>query len=309
MMAGISGRSPILGVVLLLAVALPLEPQVPPVVADPYQISVNVNLVMLQATVHDRRGQYVSSLHEPDFEVFEDGVRQALRVFRHEDVPVTVGLVVDHSGSMRHKLADVTSAAGTFVRASNPEDQMFVVNFNEHVTMALPAGLAFSNRSDVLEAAILKTLAAGQTALYDAVVAGLDRLQAGDRQRRALIVISDGGDNASSHRLPQMLQKAGQSTAPVYTIGIFDEDDPDRNPDVLRRLSKATGGEAYFPRKPEDIVSACERIARDIRSQYSLGYVSSNAAKPGAWRAIRVEARHPGESKLSVRARAGYFSQ
>lgn len=280
------------------------EPQAP----RPYRISVNVDLVVLHATVRDRKGRFVSDLRERDFEIYEDGVRQAIRLFRHEDIPVTVGLVVDHSGSMRPKLADVIAAARTFVRSSNQEDQMFVVNFNEKVTLGLPGAIRFTNRLDELEAAILKAPAAGQTALYDAVVEALERLQAGGREKKVLIVISDGGDNASAHRLAEVLKIAGQSSALVYTIGILDEEDPDRNPDVLRRLARATGGEAFLPGKLNEVVAICERIARDIRNQYTIAYAPTSAAEPGAYRSIRVAVRADGYGKLFVRARAGYIA-
>ncbi len=202
-------------------------------------------------------------------------------MFRHEDVPVTVGLVVDHSGSMRHKLTEVTEAARTFARSSNPEDQMFVVNFNEKVTLGLPGAMRFTNRTDELERAIWATPAAGQTALYDAIVEGLERSTAAARKRKCSIVISDGGDNASARGIPEVLKKAEQSSALVYTIGIFDESDPDRNPDVLRRLARATGGEAFFPDRIHEVTAICERIARDIRNQYTIGYVANNKARPG----------------------------
>src|SRR5580658_9020551 len=149
--------------------------------AHPYQISVSLDLVALQATVRDRKGGFASDLREQDFQVYEDGSKQTIRLFRHEDVPVTVGLVVDHSGSMRRKLPDVVAAARMFVRSSNPEDQMFVVNFNDKVSLGLPEGIAFSDRADELDAAIGKIPAEGETALYDAVSAALDRLKSGAR--------------------------------------------------------------------------------------------------------------------------------
>jgi Ca-activated chloride channel homolog len=274
----------------------------------PYLISVNVDFVVLHPTVRDRKGRFASDLREQDFEVFEDGVRQSIRLFRHEDIPVTVGLVVDHSGSMGRKLADVIAAARTFVQSSSPEDQMFVVNFNELVTLGLPEAIRLTNRSDELAQAIANTPATGKTALYDAIIRAQDQLQAGRPDKKVLIVISDGGDNASAHSLAEVLKMADQSSALVYSIGIFDEEDPDRNPDVLRRLARATGGEAFFPSQPDEVVAICDRIAREIRHQYTLGYVSSNAAQPGAYRAIRVVARTTGGRKLSVRTRSGYVA-
>jgi len=300
------------GMFLLIRLTGQAEPQVLPIREgqdqESYRISVNVNLVVLYATVRDREGRFVSDLREQSFEIYEDGVPQPIRLFRREDVPVTVGLVVDHSGSMRSKLPDVIAAARSFVQTSNPEDRMFVINFNEKVTLGLPGAMAFSNRSEDLERAISKTPATGMTALYDATVEALKRLQTGARDKSAVIVISDGGDNASKHKLTQLLHLAGQSTAVIYAIGVFEKDDPDGNPGVLNRLARATGGEAYFPRQLNDVVGICERIARDIRNQYTIGYVSNSPAKPGAYRSIRVAARAVGYGKLVVRTRAGYIA-
>lgn len=271
----------------------------------PFKISVDLNLVVLPVSVRDRHDNTVSGLKAENFEVYEDGVRQNLRIFRAEDIPVTAGLVVDHSGSMQRKIEDVTAAAQAFARSGNPGDQMFVINFNGYVSPGLPEGMPFSNRADELGQAILRAPVTGNTALYDAIDVALDRLQTGNRDRKALLVISDGGDNASVSGLQQVLTKAGQSGAVIYTVGIFDPNDYEKNPAVLRKIAKATGGEAYFPAQHSDTVAICERIAADIRSQYTLGYVSSNATKSGAWRNIRVVA-HSGRTKFTVRARPGY---
>ena len=184
---------------------------------------------------------------QQDFEVYENGVPQRIRLFKNEDVPVTVGLVVDHSTTMRPKLAEVSAAARTFVRSSNREDEMFVVNFNEIVSLGLPSTIRFTDSTAELEHAIAAAPAGGQTALYDAIAKALEELQAGSRDKKVLIVVSDGGDNASTRSLDQVMKLAGQSSAVIYTIGIFDEDDPDRNPGVLKRLAQATGGEAFLP--------------------------------------------------------------
>jgi Ca-activated chloride channel homolog len=302
----------VLPLLILIDLAGDAEPQAPPSidfpVPRPYRISLDVDLVVLNVAVRDRNGRFASDLREPDFEIYEDGVRQSVQLFKHEDIPVTVGLVIDHSGSMRPKLADVIAAAGTFVQASSPEDEMFVINFNEKVTIGLPDAILLTNRSDELTRAISNSPSTGKTALYDAIVKARERLQTGGRDKKVLIVISDGGDNASAHSLAEVLKMAEQSSALVYTIGIFDEEDADRNPDVLRRLARVTGGEAFFPGKLNGVVAICERIARDIRHQYTIGYVSNNAANPGAYRSIRVVARGTGNSKLFVRTRSGYIA-
>jgi VWFA-related protein len=174
--------------------------------------------------------------------------------------------------------------------------------------MATNHGSPFFSRPEDVEPAILTTSAAGMTKLYDAVFKAQEQLQACAMEKKALIVISDGGDNASGHSLAEVLKKAESSPAIVYTIGIFDVDDRDSKPDVLRRLARFTGGEAFFPARLDDTVEICSRIAHDIRNQYTLGYVSTNTAKSTAVRAIRVTASAPGHGKLVVRTRTGYIA-
>jgi VWFA-related protein len=269
---------------------------------------VDVALVVLPATVSDRQGGFVSNLGERDFEVYEDGVPQRIQLFRNEDIPVTVGLVVDHSTSMVPKLAEVTAAAKAFVRSSNREDEMFVVNFNETVSLGLPETIRFTNSTAELGDAIERAPAKGMTALYDAIAKGLEELQAGSRDKKVLIVVSDGGDNASAHSLAQVMKLAGQSSAVIYTVGIFEEADPERNLGTLKRLAQATGGEAFLPDQLSEVAPICENIARDIRHQYTIGYVPTNLARDGAYRAIRVLASAKGHDKLSVRTRTGYIA-
>ncbi len=295
----------VFGALLLVVPAGNAQPSVQE--ADTFKLSVNVNLVVVDAAVHDRNGRSVSNLGEQNFTVYEDGVRQSIRLFLHEDIAVAAGLVVDHSGSMREKLPDIVAGAKAFVQTSNPEDRLFVVNFNDKVSLGLPPGAGFTNRSEELEQAISTTPAAGMTALYDALVKALDQLQAGQRDKRVLLVISDGGDNASSHTVGDVLKMAAQSRTIIYTIGLFDPEDPDRNPGVLRRLASATGGEAFFPHQTSEVLATCERIAHDIRNQYTIGYVPA-AERPGVYRRIRVVADSAAEGKLSVRARSGYMA-
>ncbi len=266
----------------------------------------DVDLVVLQATVRDREGHTVRELSRQDFEVFEDGRPQPIRLFRHEDTPVTVGLVIDHSGSMSEKLADVTAGAQAFVHSSNPNDQMFVVNFNETVSLGLPMGTRFSDSGEQLGGAIWGAPAAGMTALYDAIIEALKRLQEGTSDKKVLIVISDGTDNASQARLDRVLKMAEQSSAMIYTMGLFEPSDPDGNPRVLRRLAQETGGEAFFPTRLSETVEICERIARDIRDQYTIGYSSMNEKRDGSYHKVRLTARAKAGGKLSVRTRAGY---
>ncbi len=265
-------------------------------------------MVVLRATVQDHKNIPVAGLSQDDFEVYEDGARQPIRSFSHEDVPVTVGLVIDNSGSMIPKRHDVIAAALAFARSSNPQDQMFVVNFNEKVSLGLPANVAFTDQLAQLQVALSRVDADGETALYDAIAIALEHLKTGNRDKKVLIVISDGGDNASQHKLAEITALAGQPNAIIYTIGVFDDQDADRNPGVLKRLARETGGEAFLPESLKDVTPICERIAHDIRSQYTIAYSPTNRKRDGAFRTIQVKARTPGRGHLSVRTRTGYFA-
>jgi len=273
---------------------------------DEYTIRVNADSVVLHATVQNRKGILVSGLGKDNFQVYEDGVHQQIDYFSHEDIPVTVGLVVDNSGSMRPKRPEVIAAALAFARSSNSADQMFVVNFNEHVSFGLPDNTLFTDQVAQLQVALSRIVANGETALYDAVAAALERLKKGNRDKKVLIVVSDGGDNASKHNLAQIRAKAGESNAIIYTIGLFIPEDLDRNPGALKQLAKDTGGEAFLPESVSDVLPICERIARDIRNQYTIAYSPTNRMRDGAYRVIHVNAGAPGRGRVFVRTRAGY---
>jgi Ca-activated chloride channel homolog len=272
-----------------------------------FAIRTNVDLVVLRATVRDSKGAPVAGLGKDDFQVLEDKVPQQIESFSHEDVPVTVGLVIDNSGSMRTKRTDVIAAAMAFARSSNPADQVFVVNFNEHVLMGLPANVQFTADQEQLERALSKNKADGLTALYDAIAAALDQLKKGKWDKKVLIVISDGGDNASRRKLADVLSMVNQSSAIIYTMGIIDENDDDRNPRVLKQLSKISGGEAFFPESLEQILPICRQIAHDVRNQYTISYAPANRKADGTYRAIEVKARKTStRGRLTVSTRAGY---
>jgi VWFA-related protein len=271
-----------------------------------YTIRVDADSVVLHATVQNRKGALVAGLGKDNFRVYEDGVLQRIDYFSHEDIPVTVGLVVDNSGSMRPKRQEVIAAALAFARSSNPQDQMFVVSFNEKVSFGLPADTLFTDQMTELEIALLRIAADGMTALYDAMAAALEHLKKGNRDKKVLIVVSDGGDNASKHNLAQIKAIAGESDAIIYTIDISVEEDPDRNPGALRQLAKNSGGEAFLPDSIRGVFPICERIARDIRNQYTLAYAPTNRKQDGTYRAIHVKAGAPGRGRVIVRTRAGY---
>jgi Ca-activated chloride channel family protein len=271
-------------------------------------ISVNVNLVLLRITVRDRKGGFVAGLNKSNFRVVEDRAPQTIRFFQHEDVPVAVGLIVDNSGSMGRKRKDVTAAALTFVRASNPDDEIFVVNFNEHVSLGLPDTTLFSASTEELDRALNGIPASGKTALYDAIEAGVMHLKKATIGKKVLIVISDGGDNASHSKLEGVLEAASRADITIYTVGLFDEDDHDRNPGILRKIAHATGGEAFLPGATSEIVPICKRIAEDIRNQYTIGYVSTNQNLDNTYRKIQVTAAGQRHERYLVRTRARYIA-
>ena len=280
--------------------------RVPAGVNTQAKITVSANLVLLPVKVTDERGTFVSGLKLENFRVFEDGQEQKLTVFEQGDTPVTVGLVVDHSRSMGTKLPNVVTAVSSFAHSSNPQDEMFVVDFNDDVLIELMRGKAFSNDAKDLEEALKAVSARGRTALYDAVSEGLHHLQYGHLEKKALIIISDGGDNASHLKYSQVLAQARQSQTLIYSIALVGSDGGEENPGLLRRLCKDTGGVAYFPREGESVEKISTEIARDLREQYTLGYSPQNMKSADAFRKIEVKVSAPGHGKLRVRTRPGY---
>jgi Ca-activated chloride channel family protein len=270
-------------------------------------IAVDVDLVVFNVTVTDQQGRPMSGLTSGDFVLSEDGRPQAITQFSADDVPASVGLVVDNSGSMVDKRSEVVTAALAFMEASHPNDELFVVNFNERASLGLPASSRFTSDARQLRSALLP-VPAGLTALYDAVALGLEHLSAGTHDRKALVVLSDGGDNASRRRLDDVLESARRSSATIYTIGVYDETNRDRNPRVLRQIAAVTGGRAYFPRTLTDLSQVWRDIAGGIRSQYTLGYQSSNSTRDGTFRKVTVVVRRNGGRALRVVTRDGYVA-
>lgn len=273
-----------------------------------FKLSVDVDLVVFNVTVHDSSGHFVTGLTKDNFRVVEAGQEQTLQFVRPENIPATVGLVIDNSGSMRHKQTDVINAALAFAQSSNSQDELFIVNFNERVLMGLPRGLAFTSDIDQLRTALSNTRAEGKTALYDAVTTALKHLELGTHQRKALVIISDGGDNASGATESSVRILAEQSSATIYAIEIEDPDDKDQNPKVLQELAKITAGEAYRAKTVAELPNIWRRIAGGIRSQYTIGYVSKNRTADETFRNVKVTATDRDGKPLHVRARKGYIA-
>jgi Ca-activated chloride channel homolog len=281
-------------------------PAVPASAQEPSFRSGSSELVVLPVVVTDKQGKFITDLTTEQFAVFDNGRRVPIDFFTNEDTPVTIGLVIDASGSMRAKIGEVVAATLAFAKSSNPDDELFAVRFNDDVQDAVTdAPFLLARDLGRLESAITSVRPDGRTALYDGIMSALDHLSQGSRARKALIVISDGGDNASNASLDDVLKRARDSNAAIYTVGIYDENDIDRNPRVLKALAQTTGGERYLPRSPGDLLRACGLIAREIRSGYTIGYVPPD--HDGAYHRVRVvlDAR---PRKLSVRTRPGYFA-
>jgi VWFA-related protein len=270
--------------------------------------SSRAELVVLHVSVLDRRAGFVPGLPRDAFTVYEDGRAQPIRFFENEDTPVTVGLVIDNSGSMLPRREAVAAAGMAFAESSNPSDELFTINFNERVWPGLPRDRAFTSDREELRGALARAGARGETALFDAIGEGLRHLDAGHCTRKVLIVLSDGGDNASSTSFDAVLDAALRKDVVIYTIGIYDRDDRDAKPQLLRRLAAATGGEAFFPDANEAVQPALERIARDIRSSYSIGYVPPKGPGDGTPHRVRVDVRPSDGRKLDARARSTYIN-
>jgi len=274
-----------------------------------------VDLVVLHATVVDEKGAFVADLKADNFRVFEDKVEQKISVFSTEDIPVTMGLIIDNSGSMKEKRPQVNAAALSFVRTSNPADEVFVVNFNDEYYLDLDED--FTSNPQELHEALEKIDTRGSTALYDAIVGSLDHLKKGHKDKRVLLVITDGDDDASRESFPYTLKAAVESNAVIYAIGVFSDDDRKNQKKMVRKskkdltdLAEATGGLAFFPERLEDVDPVCAEVARDIRNQYTLGYYPSNTATDGTFRAVKVDLIPPkGKGKLSLRTRSGYYAR
>jgi Ca-activated chloride channel family protein len=291
----------IFAILVCLAINTPAQQQ-------PYTLSVDIDLVLLNVRVQDKDGRVVSGLTQDSFRIYEDGKPQDIKFFMAEDAPATVGLVIDNSGSMLNKRSEVVEAATAFVERSNPKDEMFIVNFSDRASMGLPGSIPFTNDFEMLKRTLLQIRADGRTAMYDGIAAGLRHLEKGSYQKKALIVLSDGGDNASQARLDDVLKLAQQSSATLYTIGVYDPYDHETNPKVIRNLAKLTGGESFVPNNVKQLGKIWERIAGGIRSQYTLGYVSTNALRDGKFRQVKVSALNPAGKPLQVRTRTGYVA-
>ena len=288
-----------------------LPPAAPPKTSDKddFRLKVEANLVVLNATVLDKNSKPVTDLGQNDFQVFENGVEQKLKVFKREDVPVSVGLIVDNSGSMRDKRKGVNAAALKFVRTSNPMDEVFIVNFNDESFLDAD----FTDNMKLLEEGLEKIDSRGGTALYDALEMSLKYLtERGTRDKKVLLVITDGEDNASRLSLEQVVKSVQHSNAVIYTVGLLANEGGHslrRAKRALEALSKASGGAAFFPKNPAEVDSIATAISNDIRNQFVLAYTPTNLSHDGSFRKVEVKVNSRKYGKLLVRTRTGYYAK
>jgi Ca-activated chloride channel homolog len=275
-----------------------------------YTLVTDAYEVRLNASVVDQTGKTIQTLDKDAFHVYEDGVPQAIASFRHEDLPVSLGILIDSSGSMYDKRSAVDEASLDLVKLSNPQDEAFLVDFSWEAFIDQD----FTSNIDKLKTGLSYIKSSGGTAIYDALVASADYLSKNAKHpKQVLLVITDGEDNASSATLEQAIRRIQDFDGPViYCIGLLFGDDTNKNESrharrVLETLSEQTGGVAYFPRSLKEVDGIAHQVADDIRTQYSIAYHSTKSPTLGGYRQVHVEAKAKGYSKLSVRTRSGYY--
>lgn len=275
-----------------------------------YTLHTDVDEVLLTCAVVDEKGRPVMDLKREDFRIWEDSVPQATNSFQHQDLPVSMGIIIDNSGSMRDKRSAVNAAVLNLLRASNPQDAAFLVNFSDRAFL----DQGFTSDISAINRGLARFDSQGTTAMYDAVAASADELAKHARQpKQALLIVTDGADNASRLTLEQAIRRVQNLGGPVvYTIGLLfdaERDESLRAKSALDRLSEETGGIAYFPGSLQDVDKIAEDVAREIRNQYTIGYRSSKPSSIEGYRVVHVEVRAPGHGRLIVRTRKGYYAK
>jgi len=273
-------------------------------------LKVDVDLVLVNATVTDSLNRYVSGLGQEHFQIWEDKLEQKIAYFSAEDVPISLGVIFDVSGSMKDKISTARDAAVTFLKTGNPEDEYFLVEFANRPEVAAD----FTTDVSKLQSKLIFTPAKGMTALYDAVYVGLEKLKEGTNPKKALLLITDGEDNRSRYTFQNVKDFVKEQDVQIYAIGITDEWNSQLGAGhtgraMIEELSDLTGGRAFFPDSVYELEDICTKIAVELKNQYIIGYHSSNAAKDGKWRKLRMKVNPPkGIQHLNVRSKAGYYA-
>ena len=298
-----------LGFLLLAGIAGLAQAQGPPASPDKDDVPLyraDARLVLLHASVVDKNGKLITNIPQSAFKILEDGVEQPIRLFRREDVPVSMGIIVDNSGSMTSKRTRVAAAAMELVKQSNPEDEVFIVNFNDDAHFDQP----LTNDVKKMEAALARMEARGGTAMRDALSKSINYVKKnGKKDKKVLVVITDGNDNSSDITLEQVLRQAQNSDVLIYAIGLLNEEEAREARSAkkaLKSLVDASGGLDYYPKSTSDVLEITPRVAHEIRNQYILGYTSSNQVLDGTFRTIKVTVT--GFGRPTVRTRNGYYA-
>jgi len=315
-------RAFIIGLVLTLSCAVLIaqetpqqEPQTQKRGNNDFTLSVDVELVQLPISVLDKEGRPVNSLTKDHFQIFEDNTQQQIKLFKHEDIPLSLGLVIDNSGSMRNKRERVNSAALSFVRESNPEDETFIVNFDDSAYLEQDFTGSIGDLIDALDNLDTR----GETALYDAVYLSVDHAKAGKKDKKAILLISDGEDNVSKYGFNKVIEALRESKVTLYAIGLLEDNDqrgglfkkpPSKKAkEALDKFAEMTGGQAFFPKSLDEVEELVKTIAHDLRNHYTIGYTPTNRKLDGSWREIRVKVNPPKNvSKVTVRTKQGYYA-
>jgi Ca-activated chloride channel homolog len=277
-----------------------------PVTPEEPTFSIGTRLVVLPVSVLDKGGKLVTDLQQKAFKVFENGVEQPIKIFRREDVPISLGIIVDNSGSMREKRQRVEAASLDLVRASNPQDEVFIVNFNDDPYLDVP----FTNDIKKMEEGIARIDSRGGTAMRDAISESMDYMRKeGKRQKKVLLVITDGNDNASNVTLEKLVNRAQQNEILVYSIGLLNEEER-REARLAKRaldaISRDSGGLAFYPKGASDVDEIALQVAHEIRNQYTIAYSPTVQEMDGSFRQIKVTVNGPGHPM--VRTRTGYYA-
>src|SRR5438552_10603283 len=272
-----------------------------------YKLAVNVDLTEVHVSVTDEKDHPIGNLNKGNFKIFEDRAEQKLSVFKHEDLPVSLGLVIDNSRSMEPRKERMDTAALSFVRKSNAEDETFIVHFDD----AARLDRDFTDSIPLLEQTLSDAKPYGQTAIYDALILALDHMQFAKHPKKAVLLFTDGVDNTSKHTLSEAIEATKRAHVAVYTVGLLSVSGGQKAEDSLVRIAEASGGRAYFPLTIDEARTYMERVARDLREQYTLGYFPSNPSHNGAWRSLRIEVSSPvglpPAVKLNANYRHGYY--
>lgn len=281
-----------------------------------FRFGVEVDLVVLPTTVTDKEGNFIGGLKQEDFAVYENKVQQSITYFGQVDMPITIGMVIDVSGSMRSKIALVNQAAMQFLKLSNPKDETFLIAFNHEVNLVED----FTDDLDTIREALDNMMVSGGTALYDAILLAVQKAQKGARQKHALLIISDGEDRDSYYKLDEVLRIIQESNVQAYVIGflgpekedglfdVFSKNPQERAKAGLNKIAQETGAKAIFPKDTSQLPKIMEGIAHELRNQYHIGYIPTAAVTDGSWRGVHISLINPAHKSLRVRTRSGYYA-